>query len=142
MTDRTLPHLFPSTDAEVFREHEPERWQRTSKILGATGYIVQRLTGAYVIDRDNAEGLAPLYDPATARWDPNACEQFGVPLQMLPEIHEATDVVGSVTPEAARHTGLAVGTPVICGSIRGVFVRTSATFRISFGSFPKSFSYA
>jgi xylulokinase len=36
---------------------------------------------------------------------------------MLPEIHETTDVVGSVTSEAARQTGLAVGTPVICGSV-------------------------
>jgi xylulokinase len=39
---------------------------------------------------------------------------------VLPEIHEATDVVGSVTPEAARQTGLAVGTTVICGSIDGL----------------------
>ena len=99
------------------RDREPERWQRTHKLLGATGYIVHRLTGAYVVDRDNAEALAPLYDPSTERWDQSICERFGVPLQLLPEIHEATDVVGSVTPAAARQTGLVVGTPVICGSV-------------------------
>ena len=103
-----------------FRDHEPEHWRNTCKILGATGYIVHRLTGAYVVDPGNAEALAPLYDPATAAWDPTMCDRLRVPLSVLPEIHEATDVVGSVTPEAARQTGLAVGTPVICGSIDGL----------------------
>jgi len=100
-----------------FRDHEPERWRQTRKILGATGYIVHRLTGAYVMDPGHAEALAPLYDPAAAGWDPTMCDRVGVPLEVLSEIHEATDVVGNVTPEAARQTGLAVGTPVICGSI-------------------------
>ena len=100
-----------------FREHEPERWLKTCKILGATGYIVHRLTGAYVIDPGNAGAWAPLYDPSTAGWDPAMGDRFGVPRSLLPKVCEATDVVGSVTPEAARATGLAVGTPVICGSI-------------------------
>ena len=100
-----------------FRDHEPERWRQTHKILGATGYIVHRLTGAYAMDHGHAGALAPLYDPATAGWDPAMCERLRVPLDLLPEVHEAADVVGSVTPAAARQTGLAVGTPVICGTI-------------------------
>jgi xylulokinase len=72
------------------------------------------------VDPGNAEARAPLYDPATAGWDPAMCDRFGVPLSVLPEIREATDVVGGVTTEAARRTGLAVGTPVICGSIDGL----------------------
>src|SRR5207237_5527134 len=45
-----------------FREHEPERWGRTHKILGPTGYIVHRLTGASTIDSIDAEALSPFYD--------------------------------------------------------------------------------
>jgi len=103
-----------------FREHEPRRWSRTARILGATGYVVQRLTGQYVIDSINAEALAPLYDSATAAWDEAMCARLGVPLALLPEVREATDVVGTVTLEAARDTGLMVGTPVICGSMDGL----------------------
>ena len=33
-----------------FRDHEPERWQRTRVILGAQGYIIAKLTGRYVLD--------------------------------------------------------------------------------------------
>jgi xylulokinase len=103
-----------------FRENEPERWCQTCKILGPTGYIVHRLSGESVIDSGNAEALTPFYDAATVSWDAEMCERFGVPLALLPEIHQATDVVGSVTPEAARQTGLAVGTPVTCGVMDGM----------------------
>jgi xylulokinase len=99
------------------RLHEPECWSRTRKILGPTGYVVHRLSGAYVIDSANAEALDPFFDSTTRAWNPEMCDRFGVPLELLPRIHEATDVVGRVTAEAARQTGLAVGTPVICGTM-------------------------
>ena len=103
-----------------FRDHEPARWEQTWKVLGATGYLVHRLTGAFVVDPVNAEALAPLYDPANGAWDAAMCDRLQVPLAVLPEIHEPADVVGRVTPEAARQTGLAAGTPVICGTIDGL----------------------
>ncbi len=109
-----------------FRKHEPERWRQTRKILGATGYIVHRLTGAYVVDPVSAEALAPFYDTAGRSWDPAMCDRFQLPILVLPEIHESSDVVGTVTTEAARFTGLAVGTPVICGSIDGLAEYLSA----------------
>jgi xylulokinase len=99
------------------REHEAERWRRTHKVLGATGYIVHRLTGAYVADPGNVEAWAPLYDSASGGWDSSMCDRIGVPLRLLPEIRAAADVVGRVTPEAACQTGLAAGTPVIGGSM-------------------------
>src|SRR5262249_14277096 len=94
-----------------FREHEPERWKRTHKILGPTGYIVYRLTGAFTIDSVDAEALAPFYDSTTNDWDATICSRFGLPLDLLPHIQQPTDVVGTVTPEAAGQTGLAVGIP-------------------------------
>jgi xylulokinase len=103
-----------------FRDHEPERWKRTHQILGPTGYIVYRLTGARVIDSADAEALVPFYDPIIDNWDSSMCNRFGVPLEVLPRIQQPTDIVGTVTPQAARHTGLAIGTPVICGSMDGL----------------------
>ena len=102
------------------REHEPEHWLRTRKLLGSTGYIVHRLTGEYVIDHANAEALEPLYDSAIGDWNTLMCDRIGVAKELLPEVHNATDVVGSVTERAAQETGLAVGTPVICGCMDGL----------------------
>lgn len=94
-----------------FREHEPEFWRATQKILGATGYVVHRLTGAFVVDRSSTEALASFYDPAASDWDAGMCARYGVAVSLLPETHEATDVVGAVTADAAtdragsRHAG-------------------------------------
>jgi xylulokinase len=100
-----------------FRAHEPERWERTHKILGPTGFVVYRLTGACTIDSVDAEALAPFYDSTNSDWDAAMCNRFGLPVTLLARIHHPTDVVGAITREAAAQTGLVVGTPVICGSM-------------------------
>lgn len=100
-----------------FQRNEPERWRRTRYLLGAQGYINAKLTGRYTIDSTTASGFRPFYDFATGGYDPVVCTRFGVPVEMLPEIVNMTDIVGEVTPAAAIATGLAVGTPVVGGAI-------------------------
>ena len=98
------------------RENEPELWKRTAKVLGATGYIVFRLTGVTAIDSGTVSALAPFYNAAIGTWDEGMCEHFGVPTSIFPKVHAVTDIVGTITPEAAEQTGLAAGTPVSCGT--------------------------
>lgn len=97
------------------REHEPECWSRTAKVVSAHGYIVQKLTGACTIDYGTASGFAPFYDAARCRWREDVCRDFAVPVSLLPELARATTVVGTVHADAATVTGLAEGTPVIAG---------------------------
>jgi xylulokinase len=99
-----------------FRAHEPERWQRTRKIVSANSYLVARLTGNYTTDYTTAGGFRPFYDPVQQSWDPNVCAKCDVPAAYLPEVQDASDIAGSVTALAAAETGLAEGTPVIVGS--------------------------
>lgn len=100
-----------------FQQHEPERWRRTRALLGAQGFVNAKLTGRYTIDRTSAVGFRPFFDTATSEWDPLLCSRYGIPLEILPELVEMTDVVGEVTPAAAAMTGLAAGTPVVAGAI-------------------------
>jgi xylulokinase len=99
-----------------FREHEPARWDRTRMILGAQGYVIAKLTGRAVIDAVTAIGMRPFFDLDRRAWDVMQCDRAGVPIDVLPEVVEMTDVVGVVTAEAAAETGLAPGTPVIGGA--------------------------
>ena len=99
-----------------FRDHEPERWQRTRSILSTQGYVIAKLTGRHVIDSFTAIGMRPLINVSRNGWDLVNCDRFGVPIELLPDVVEATDVVGTVTAEAAAETGLATGTPVIGGA--------------------------
>jgi xylulokinase len=58
---------------------------------------------------------APLYDIYKKRWDPIYQEEI-TEISKLPELMWTTDIAGKVSPEAAELTGLAPGTPVICGT--------------------------
>jgi xylulokinase len=98
------------------RRHEPALWQRVRRWYSANGFIVARLTGEYVIDHHTASQCDPLYDLAENRWAEDWVDEVA-PGLALPRLAWPSDVVGTVTPEAARATGLAAGTPVVAGTV-------------------------
>ncbi len=57
-----------------------------------------------------------LYDCNTNRWSNELLQLAGITGDMLLPVVNPTDIIGSVTKEAAYRTGLAEGTPVICGT--------------------------
>lgn len=98
------------------RHNEPKVYARTRRVVGCPSYLVHRLTGRYVVDHYGASCYTPCYDLAARDWAPDLLDGIG-PLEWLPEIGWTTDIAGEVTAEAAAATGLAVGTPVIVGTI-------------------------
>lgn len=98
------------------KNHEPENYRKAHRIVGGTTFLVARLTGEYVIDHYSCASFDPLYDPAAGEWAEDLCRPIVEPGR-LPKIAWTTDVVGTVTREAASQTGLAEGTPVIAGTI-------------------------
>ena len=105
----TLPQLL------WLRKNEPEVFGRISKILFLKDYVRYLLTGVACTDRIEAQGSL-LYDMAGRRWSPELCAMAGVPVESLPSLVSPVDVVGKITAQAARETGLREGLPVICGS--------------------------
>ena len=99
-----------------FREQEPYLYRRTRQIGTATTYLIQRLTGRFVIDHHQAAHFIPLYDPAGERWSDRYAEGI-CDLDRLPELGWPTDVAGTVTAEAARQTGIPSETPVVFGTV-------------------------
>jgi xylulokinase len=99
-------------------DNEPEIFSRAAKILSATGYLVYKLTGEYVVDRHNASFFAPFYDIHRGEWDLRFADGR-VPPDLLPHLSWTSDVVGMVSARAAAETGLAEGTPVIAGTTDG-----------------------
>ncbi|MCR5867695.1 FGGY-family carbohydrate kinase [Aquincola sp. J276] len=98
------------------RQQEPAVWQATRHLVSATSYLVWRLTGALTMDRHSASHFMPLYNPATGQWDSTHAAEVA-PIGLLPPLGWAEDLAGRLQPEAATHTGLAVGTPVAFGTI-------------------------
>lgn len=100
------------------RENEPEVFAKTKHITMASGFLTAKLTGNFAVDKYSAMGAQPLIDAHTVTWHTELCESV-CPQSMLPRIHNTTDVIGKVTRAAAAETGLAEGTPVICGTTDG-----------------------
>ncbi|MBQ9914825.1 MAG: xylulokinase, partial [Clostridia bacterium] len=97
------------------KNNEPESWARVKKILFAKDYVRHQLTGDYVTDYIEAEG-SMMFDVNTMSWSRELCGVLGITTDMMPSIVKPTDIVGAITKEASKLTGLCEGTPVLCGT--------------------------
>jgi len=98
------------------KRNHPEVYAKTRKVLTATTYLVYRLTGNFVIDHYSAAGSSPLYLVDERDWSSDLAPDI-IDVECLPDLAWTTEIIGGVTRQAASETGLAVGTPVIDGTI-------------------------
>lgn len=98
------------------RRNEPEVWQRTRQLLMASSFIVERLSGQYVLDHHSASQCDPLYDIHENRWIEEWAGQVAPGLE-LPRLLWPAEIAGYVTEAASALTGLPVGIPVAAGTI-------------------------
>ena len=96
------------------RNHEPEAYGRVATVLLAKDFIRYRLTGTLASEPSDASGTL-MYDPAGLRWSDEILRATAVPRALLPDVGGSSEVLGRLTAEAARRTGLAEGTPVVGG---------------------------
>lgn len=108
--------------------HEPGVWERTELLLMASSYLVHRLTGRYVLDHHSASQCDPMYDQNRLDWATDWAE-LTAPGLRLPDLAWPTEVVGTVTREAAAVTGLPQGLPVTAGTVDAWAEATSVGVR-------------
>ena len=97
------------------KEHEPQVFEKTKHITFASGYINARLTGNFAVDKYSVTSATPMINNNTYTWD-EELTSYVCDKEMLPKVVNTSDVIGYVTKKAAEETGLAEGTPVICGT--------------------------
>ena len=97
-------------------EHEPQVAAATKRWFMASSFLTFRLTGEYVLDHHSASQSVPLYSPRTNAWIQEWCEQIAPGVE-FPRLAWPTEIIGEVTAEAAAHTGLPEGLPVLAGTI-------------------------
>lgn len=112
---------LPSTQAvgpkiEWVAEHEPDVARAARRLYMPSSWLVQQLTGEYVLDHHSASQSVPLYDSTAQQWYLPWAERVAPGLE-LPPLRWPGEVAGTVTADAARTTGLAAGTPVITGTV-------------------------
>jgi xylulokinase len=97
------------------QENEPATMARAKRLYLAKDWLRSCLTGTWETDFSDAIG-AMLADNATKNWSPELAALIGLNPAILPPIVAPEHIAGTVTAEAATRTGLAAGTPVICGA--------------------------
>ena len=109
-TDRTLPKLL------WLRKHRPDIYEKTYKVFPSVmDYIILKMTGHAVCDRETGAGTG-MTNVERTEWSAEVMEIAGIPMDILPELHDATDIVGEVPAHLAAECGLAAGTKLVMGT--------------------------
>lgn len=131
------------------KKHEPENFAKIAKIMLPKDYLAYRLSGAFSTDFSDASGML-LLDVKNRRWSREMCDVCGISEQMLPQLHESYEVVGTLRQEIADKFGLkdvkiiagagdnaaaAVGTGVVGEGGCNISLGTSGTLFVSSASY-------
>jgi xylulokinase len=106
---------YTAPQVKWVKEHQPEVWRRTARILVAKDFIKFRLTGQMVTDYAEASGTL-LFDVEKRAWSDRLFDFFGFPRSMFPEVLPSDEIIGRVSGDASELTGIKAGTPVANGS--------------------------
>ena len=130
---------FPMGHLSHLKLHNPELYAKAGKVCMVGEYINHRLTGKWGLDRSTA---TPFFfaEQETGKYHKEYLDAFGFTEDMLPPLGNTGDVLGKVTAQAAKDTGLDEGTTIVLGSFdspaaaRGNDVLKEGEFMISCGT--------
>ncbi|WP_119393006.1 xylulokinase [Taklimakanibacter lacteus] len=105
---------WPGFKLAWLRDNDPQAYRKAHAVIMPKDYINLRLTGAIAMDSGDAS-CSFLMDPGQRTWSQPMIDRLGLDKAKLPPIREPLEILGHVTPEAARETGLRAGTPVLVG---------------------------
>ena len=112
---------FPAECYSIFKimwykDNEPDMYKKIYKILGTKDYCNFKLTGKMATDYSYASGSG-VYNLLNNNYSENFLEKSGIDENILPEIIHSHDILGTLTPEASRLTGLPQKVKVVCGGV-------------------------
>ena len=117
MTGNGFPsHLYSAFKLMWYRKNEPEMFARIATVLGTKDYINYLLTGKMYTDHSYASGIG-FYDLKKGQYDEAYMKEMGLPADIFPEIIPSTEIIGTLTNEAAEEIGLPVDVKVACGGV-------------------------
>ncbi len=114
ITGVPIDHIFSAPKILWIKENLPDIFQRIDSILFTKDYIAFKLCGEKATDYSMASRTM-LFDIHKLQWSEEICEILGIPIDKLPPLKGSWEVVGEVTSEVSKLTGLPKGTPVTIG---------------------------
>ena len=106
----TLPKIL------WYRRHLPDAYRRARWVLQSNSFIAFKLTGEVSHDLSQGYGCQ-CFDIRRGAWNTDILRELTLSAALLPELSPCHQVIGRVTAEAARITGLTAGIPVVAGGL-------------------------
>ncbi len=98
------------------KENMPDLYKKTDKFIQSNAYIALKLTGKLSQEYSQCYGFH-FFNIKTGKWDEKIADSLGISLDLMAPLMQCHDIVGHVTEEVAKATGLSVGTPVVAGGL-------------------------
>lgn len=111
-TGLKISPVFSALKMTWLRRNCPEVWAKTHKMIGIQDWVIYLMTGRFVTDQTFGS-RTNLLDLKTRCWDPELLSLFEVEPRMLCELVAPGSMVGGLTPDLAKATGLTAGLPVV-----------------------------
>jgi len=102
-----------------WKHEEPEAYRAIHKFVVPSGYVAGRFAGLPADEAfidDTVIHFSGFADLQNRRWSDDLLNLYGVDGAKLPRIVRPTEIIGRLTAEAARATGLREGTPIAAGA--------------------------
>ncbi len=110
-------------------EERPQIYEKTHKFLDCKDYLIYKTTGEFVTSWDCAN-LTWFMDSRKGRnnWSETILSWMGLEESRLPRLAPSTEIVGTLTSEAAEELGLSTSTQVVngCGDMTAAGVGSGA----------------
>ena len=118
VTGNVIDPYYGYTKMLWIKNREPDNWRRIHRFETPNAYVIRGLTGEESVDYSSAGNYGGLFDINKRDWSEEMMGELGVPRGFFPEkILSSEDVVGEVTAEGSKASGLPKGTPICAGGI-------------------------
>ena len=123
ITGQAPRHVHTLYKVLWLKEHEPRVYHALHRWLSVSDFVGWRLTGEAATDLSLASRTMFL-DQSSGQWSNEMLDIAGLRAEQLPRLTRSGTTIGTVTPEAARETGLPAGVAVgigghdhLCGAV-------------------------
>lgn len=114
ITGKPLNEYYILPKLMWLKKNHPEILERIYKILTAHDFIIARLSGKFITDHTMASG-SMAYDIKRCDWSKEILEDFGLKLELFPEILKSGTPVGVIREAVAEELGLKNNVMVVTG---------------------------
>ena len=110
------PAMYAAFKILWYRDEESEMYSQIQKVIGTKDYINYKLTGRLVTDPSYASGYG-VWDLKKWAYSEELIAAMDLPREVFPDVVPSTQIIGTITEEAAEKLGLPAGVSVVAGGV-------------------------